>query len=581
MTSYTMLNVKMQRDSNSTPWGFRMQGGKDFGCPLQIQKVNPSSLAERCGMQANDYIVKIGQTSTEHLKHPDAQETIKQQNNTLELTLQRGAPPDTNDYNSRADFPPHQLMQSTQNNFSSPSQNRPLPPQPAAPQVAMPVSNNRALLSQAHNTPIGLYSAENVTDTLERTLKSSPPSSHSNNNRNDQKTPAVLRTSDIEELQQKYLTMDVQTNNKSQSRQGPAFRALVKGLDESNESTDLVPSTRNSSNNKQVNTSAIKGFRYTPTDMNITPDYQIEEPKNYNEFKATASRSMPKPPPASASHDFSQRQPRPAPYIASPPSLSPAPPVPTQPKPNGTVLIHSKTNEITRNTRQDYLVKIFASLYFLATNKPSFNVNIQGTPRSGNRVIMKGSKGSASLTRNDNSNQPAVCHSCGISIRGPYISAIGRCYCVDHFTCSKCKANLVDCGFVEENGKLYCENDFEQYLAPRCAKCSQSILKECVHALEKTWHPECFTCSACKKSIGTGSFHVEEGEPYCIEDYRRMFQAKCTSCDFPIEPGDKYLEALGGTYHVECFNCSMCQVSLNGQPFLVKNNRPYCRLHGR
>ncbi|CAF4501896.1 unnamed protein product, partial [Rotaria socialis] len=415
MTSYTMLNVKMQRDSNSTPWGFRMQGGKDFGCPLQIQKVNPSSLAERCGMQANDYIVKIGQTSTEHLKHPDAQETIKQQNNTLELTLQRGAPPDTNDYNSRADFPPHQLMQSTQNNFSSPSQNRPLPPQPAAPQ--------------------------------------------------------------------KFIFIFIDS----------------------------------SSNNKQVNTSAIKGFRYTPTDMNITPDYQIEEPKNYNEFKATASRSMPKPPPASASHDFSQRQPRPAPYIASPPSLSPAPPVPTQPKPNGTVLIHSKTNEITRNTRQDYLVKIFASLYFLATNKPSFNVNIQGTPRSGNRVIMKGSKGSASLTRNDNSNQPAVCHSCGISIRGPYISAIGRCYCVDHFTCSKCKANLVDCGFVEENGKLYCENDFEQYLAPRCAKCSQSILKECVHALEKTWHPECFTCSACKKSIGTGSFHVEEGEPYCIE----------------------------------------------------------------
>jgi hypothetical protein len=26
MPSYTMLNVKMQRESNSTPWGFRMQG---------------------------------------------------------------------------------------------------------------------------------------------------------------------------------------------------------------------------------------------------------------------------------------------------------------------------------------------------------------------------------------------------------------------------------------------------------------------------------------------------------------------------------------------------------------------------
>jgi hypothetical protein len=36
-----------------------------------------------------------------------------------------------------------------------------------------------------------------------------------------------------------------------------------------------------------------------------------------------------------------------------------------------------------------------------------------------------------------------------------------------------------------------------------------------------------------------------------------MFQAKCVSCDFPIEPGDQYLEAMGGTYHVECFNCSV------------------------
>ncbi len=36
-----------------------------------------------------------------------------------------------------------------------------------------------------------------------------------------------------------------------------------------------------------------------------------------------------------------------------------------------------------------------------------------------------------------------------------------------------------------------------------------------------------------------------------------MFQAKCTSCEFPIEPGDKYLEAMGGTYHIECFNCSV------------------------
>lgn len=94
--------------------------------------------------------------------------------------------------------------------------------------------------------------------------------------------------------------------------------------------------------------------------------------------------------------------------------------------------------------------------------------------------------------------------------------------------------------------------------------------------MEKIWHPECFLCSKCQKSIGTGSFHIEDGRPYCVEgiidhrfflflllvllrlsDFRRMFQVKCTGCEFPIEAGDKYLEAMGGIYHAECFNCSV------------------------
>ncbi|CAF0902974.1 unnamed protein product [Adineta ricciae] len=533
----------MQRETNSTPWGFRMQGGKDFGCPLQIQKINPNSLAERCGMQPNDYIVKIGQTSTEELKHPDAQELIKNQNNTLELTLQRGAPPDSNDYNSHVDFPPHQLMQSTSNNPPLKSQYQPRTSNPT-PQVAMPISNNRAILSQSHNTPIGLYSAENVTDTITHTLRSSPVPLPQNNNR---KASNTLMSSDVEDLQQKYLSMDLQTN-KNESRQGPAFRALVRGLNEADDTPD-ASSTKSNANHQQItSTSTIKGFRYTSNPLNMAPEYKVEAPKNYNEFKATTARSMPKPASASSPYDYSQKQQsRPAPYMVSP---APPQPPPTQPK-------------------------------LSAAGKPSFNINVQGTPGSTNRVFLKGNKGSASLNPNDNNTQTPVCHACGATIRGPYIAAIGHCYCVNHFTCSNCSTNLIDCGFVEENGKLYCERDFEQFLAPHCAKCSQSILKECVHALEKTWHPECFTCTACKKSIGTGSFHVEDGDPYCLEDYRRMFQAKCTSCDFPIEPGDKYLEALGGTYHVECFTCSMCQVSLNGQPFVVKNDRPYCRLHGR
>ena len=34
----------------------------------------------------------------------------------------------------------------------------------------MPISGNRAILSQGHNTPIGLYSADNVTETIAETV---------------------------------------------------------------------------------------------------------------------------------------------------------------------------------------------------------------------------------------------------------------------------------------------------------------------------------------------------------------------------------------------------------------------------
>ena len=31
-------------------------------------------------------------------------------------------------------------------------------------------------------------------------------------------------------------------------------------------------------------------------------------------------------------------------------------------------------------------------------------------------------------------------------------------------------------GFVELNGKIYCENDYESFFAPKCAKCRQAII---------------------------------------------------------------------------------------------------------
>ncbi len=71
-----------------------------------------------------------------------------------------------------------------------------------------------------------------------------------------------------------------------------------------------------------------------------------------------------------------------------------------------------------------YRQNIHLSLFSVAAGKPSANANMQGTPRSGNRQFMKGTKGSASLNRNENANQSAICYACGTTIR--YIC---KCLC--------------------------------------------------------------------------------------------------------------------------------------------------------
>ena len=42
-----------------------------------------------------------------------------------------------------------------------------------------------------------------------------------------------------------------------------------------------------------------------------------------------------------------------------------------------------------------------------------------------------------------------------------------------------------------------------------------------------------------------------------VSDWGEMFQTKCYGCEFPIEPGDRWVEALNQNWHTECFNCSV------------------------
>lgn len=61
--------------------------------------------------------------------------------------------------------------------------------------------------------------------------------------------------------------------------------------------------------------------------------------------------------------------------------------------------------------------------------------------------------------------------------RGAYIIANNETWCPEHFICSNknCNRKLLEIGFIEEKGEKYCEQCFEKYIAPHCAKCNRSI----------------------------------------------------------------------------------------------------------
>ncbi|XP_040292866.1 LIM domain-binding protein 3 isoform X2 [Bufo bufo] len=177
------------------------------------------------------------------------------------------------------------------------------------------------------------------------------------------------------------------------------------------------------------------------------------------------------------------------------------------------------------------------------------------------------------------SSRTALCGHCNSIIRGPFLVAMGRSWHPEEFNCAYCKSSLADVSFVEEQKNVYCERCYEQFFAPTCARCNTKIMGEVMHALRQTWHTTCFVCAACRKPFGNSLFHMEDGEPYCEKDYIALFSTKCHGCDFPVEAGDKFIEALGHTWHDSCFICAVCHVNLEGQPFYSKKDKPLCKKH--
>ncbi|XP_029685406.1 PDZ and LIM domain protein 5-like [Takifugu rubripes] len=143
------------------PWGFRLQGGKDFNLPLTISKLTDGGKAAKGGITVGDMVLSIDGIATEGMNHLEAQNKIKSCTGNLSLTLQKAPsvpkPPPVAPKNARSDIiKPVALTHPPSQHHLYSSGPLPSPTRPPGRMGAVERSPS------VYNTPINLYSTENA-----------------------------------------------------------------------------------------------------------------------------------------------------------------------------------------------------------------------------------------------------------------------------------------------------------------------------------------------------------------------------------------------------------------------------------
>ncbi|XP_064440887.1 PDZ and LIM domain protein 5 isoform X6 [Mirounga angustirostris] len=73
------------------PWGFRLQGGKDFNMPLTISSLKDGGKASQANVRIGDVVLSIDGISAHGMTHLEAQNKIKGCTDSLNMTLQRAS----------------------------------------------------------------------------------------------------------------------------------------------------------------------------------------------------------------------------------------------------------------------------------------------------------------------------------------------------------------------------------------------------------------------------------------------------------------------------------------------------------
>merc|ERR1712002_125087 len=98
-----------------------------------------------------------------------------------------------------------------------------------------------------------------------------------------------------------------------------------------------------------------------------------------------------------------------------------------------------------------------------------------------------------------------------------------------------------------------------------CNKCGYSIKNATVTFQDDKYHPECFVCYHCREQLSGKSIRQHGGHNYDQECYSRWHAKRCGKCGQPCAEANVNYTTYGGkTFHPDCFVCYRCGKSLSG-----------------
>ncbi|ORX95640.1 hypothetical protein K493DRAFT_407539 [Basidiobolus meristosporus CBS 931.73] len=105
------------------------------------------------------------------------------------------------------------------------------------------------------------------------------------------------------------------------------------------------------------------------------------------------------------------------------------------------------------------------------------------------------------------------CKRCEQDIHGSWITlSDGSKYHPHCFRCEGCDLVIDDGVFISRNGKPYHEQCVQR---PKCVSCGLDIRGGYITYREQRYHTQCFKCTGCQKVIGETPFGQIKSEPYC------------------------------------------------------------------